>query len=683
MWRRVGEKLVQWRGFGLSAIATSATTIALQMTGAFQLLELTTFDQWVRLRPTESIDHRVVLVTIDEQDIAQLGQSVVSDGTLARLLEKIKLHRPSVIGLDLYRDLPVEPGHQALLKVFATTPNLIGIEKVLSAPNDSAIAPPPILRDRDQVAASDLVPDIDGRIRRGLLSMRVPSSSKEPKTILTLGTRLALVYLELHQIKPRRIDAEGKRFQLGKTQLVALRAHEGGYVQADSGGYQILADVRRERLELSRISLTALLNDTIQPDLLAGRIVLVGATAASLGSRFYTSYTTNVQTRSSGVELHASLASQLVSAALDGKPILRGVAEPLEWGWIFVWSWVGTMLGGSLRSLRSAVVVIPLTGVGLIGSVYVLFLWGWWVTTASAIVALGGAGLASRGLLIWKQLQHSNQALGNYAKTLELKVQERTHELIQQNLILEKAKQEAESANRAKMAFLANMNHELRTPLSIIYSTSELIAYDKSLNPKHRERLSVIDGSVQHLLELINSVLELARLEAGAVSVEPEEVPIWTELEALQTMFRPQAVAKGLEFCCIYALDLPTIHTDKQKLRQVLMNLLSNAIKFTDQGRVTLRVFSRPKTYSDPSARLHFEVEDTGAGIAADELERLFQAFVQTESGRKSRQGTGLGLAICRQFVHLMGGEIEVQSKASVGTVFSFSLPLQPSELPL
>jgi CHASE2 domain-containing sensor protein/nitrogen-specific signal transduction histidine kinase len=678
MWRRLGEKFVQWRCFGAMAIGSSATAIALQLTGAFQLLELTTFDHWIRLRPAAPIDRRVVLVTIDEQDIARLRRSAISDETLATLLQKLKQHRPSVIGLNLYRDLPVEPGHQALLDVFATTPNLIGVEKVLSAPNDSAIAAPPILRDRDQVAASDLVPDIDGRIRRGLISMRISSSSgKQTKTILTLGTKLALIYLASKQIEPERIDPDGTRIRLGKTQLVALENHEGGYVRADIGGYQILTNVRREHLEFSRISLTDVLQDKIPANLIAGRIVFVGATAASLGGRFYTSHTTSVETQSSGVELQASLANQLVSAALDGGPLLRGLSEPLEWSWIFLWSCVGTGLGGLLRSPRSGMVAIPVTVVGLFGGVYILFLGGWWLPTASAIAALGGAGLASRGLLMWKQLQQSNQALSDYAKTLELKVQERTHELIQQNLVLERARQEAEAANRAKTTFLANINHELRTPLSIIYSSSELIAYDKSLNPKHRERLSTIDRSVQHLLNLINSVLELARLEAEVVEPELQAVSLWAELEALQLMFRPQAVAKGLEFCCIYAPDLPkTIQTDGQKLRQVLINLLNNAIKFTDSGRITLRVFSRPAAQKN-SEQLHFEVEDTGAGIAPDELEQLFQAFVQTESGRKSRQGTGLGLAISRQFIKLMGSEIQVQSKIGGGTKFSFALPLQ------
>ena len=680
MWRRLGEKIIQWRCFGLTAIGTSATVTALQLTGAFQLLELATFDQWVRLHPNESINNRVVLVTINEQDIARLGRFPISDATLATLLEKLKQHNPRVIGLDLYRDLPVEPGHQALLNVFATTPNLIGVEKVLSTPNDSAIAPPPILGDRDQVGASDLVPDVDGRIRRSLISMRINGASQghPPRTIMTLGTKLALAYLEAEQIQPQRIGAKGKRIQLGKVQLVPLKENEGGYVRADTGGFQILSNFHRGNLASPRITLTDVLQNKIPADLISGRIVLIGSTDASLGGRFYTPHTINVQTQASGVELHASLASQLVSSALEGKHLLRGVPEPLEWGWVFLWSCIGAVLGGTLRSPRSALVLIPLTVVGLVGSAYVLFIVGWWVTTASAIAALSGAGVFSRGRLMWKQLQQSHQALSDYAKTLELKVIERTHELMEQNSALERAKQEAEAADRAKTAFLANINHELRTPLSIIFSSSELIAYDKALNPKHRERLGLINRSVQHLIDLVNNVLELAKLEAEAVTLELDNIAIKTELETLQAMFSPQVTAKGLEFCCEYASDLPTIiQTDKQKLRQVLMNLLTNAIKFTETGRITLRVFARPAAQPQYSSWLHFEVEDTGLGIAPEETHCLFQPFVQTETGRKSRQGTGLGLAICRQFVRLMEGDIQVESTVGKGTIFSFTLPLR------
>jgi CHASE2 domain-containing sensor protein len=147
-----------------------------------QLLESALLDQWFRLRPAESGESRVVIVTIDEPDISRLKQWPMSDATLAKLIQKLKTQQPAFIGLDLYRDLLVEPGHHELLQVYASTPNLIGIEKVLSDGNKPEVASPPVLRERNQVAASDLVLDTDGKVRRHLLSVRDPERQNQHDT---------------------------------------------------------------------------------------------------------------------------------------------------------------------------------------------------------------------------------------------------------------------------------------------------------------------------------------------------------------------------------------------------------------------------------------------------------------------------------------------------------------------
>ena len=241
--------------------------------------------------------------------------------------------------------------------------------------------------------------------------------------------------------------------------------------------------------------------------------------------------------------------------------------------------------------------------------------------------------------------------------------------------ITDREQSAAEAASRAKSAFLANMNHELRTPLAIILGYSELLNNDKTLTQKLRSHLSPIDRSVQHLLSLINNVLELSKIEAGAAILNVVEVNLWSLLEHVEEMFRLPAASKGLRFVCDRAPNLPcVIKTDENKLRQVLVNLLGNAIKFTDRGSIILRA-SCQKTDSE-QITLHFEAEDTGLGIAPDELDSVFDAFVQSETGRTSNQGTGLGLAISRQFVELMGGEIGVSSTIRHGTQFTIDLPV-------
>ena len=249
-------------------------------------------------------------------------------------------------------------------------------------------------------------------------------------------------------------------------------------------------------------------------------------------------------------------------------------------------------------------------------------------------------------------------------------------DLKQANEKLRLAMEAADAANQAKSVFLANMSHELRTPMNAVLGFSQLLSRESALSDHQRQLLATIARSGEHLLGIINNVLEMARIESGRVTVNPTTFDLHLLLDDLERMFRLRAEAKGLSFSVRRQGEVPRcVVADETKLRQVIINLLGNAVKFTESGgEIVLGVYSEEEP--GERLRLHVEVVDSGVGVAEKDVSRLFDAFFQTAAGRQVTDGTGLGLSISREFVRMMGGDLTVSSRVGEGSTFRFDVQI-------
>jgi adenylate cyclase len=393
---KLKNTIERWTGVLISIPTVAALVIGASWSGYLQGLELAALDRFFLARTQEKPDERITIVGISDRDIESIGKWPTDDATLSQAIEKIKIQKPRAIGVDLYRNLSVEPGHQKLINTFKTTSNLIGVEKFIG----DKIPPAPALAEQDRVAMADLLLDPDGKIRRALIA----SYTEDGQMKLGLATKLALMYLQEKNISLENIDNTNRQ-KLGKAIFSPITGKDGGYANIDWGGYQVLLNFRGSGKNFTIVSLSDVLAGKVDNNLLRDRIVFIGSVAPSLNDYFYTPLSNSHQksiNRMAGVVVHANITSQIVSAALDGRPMIQTIAEPWEWFLIFGCCLSGASL--SFVTLKQNVrqknffssikwivicVVFPATTLAIGG--YGLFIVGWWIPVMSPILAWTGA----------------------------------------------------------------------------------------------------------------------------------------------------------------------------------------------------------------------------------------------------------------------------------------------------
>lgn len=379
----------------IASLSISGLVIGMAQKGWIEPLELRVYDRMVRLRADEGSDLRLLLVEITEDDIRQLRRSTPSDATLAQAMENLQAHRPRVVGLDLHRDLPQEPGHADLQRQLQAS-NVIVINKLGNA-EESEIPPPPGV-DPAQVGFNDLVIDPDGIIRRGLLyGGPFPS----------FALQVALAYLREDGITPQPSLIDPNYLQLHQAVFIPLASRSGGYQTIDDRGYQIMLNYRSSKNLARRITLTQALNRQFEAGWVRDNIVLIGTTARSGKDLFYTPYSAAeaVDHQMAGVEIHGQMISQIVGAAVDQRLLLGFWPDWVEGLWIVGWTTIASLVAWWLRHP----ITLGLGSVGLLlglsGGGFLLLTHATWVPVMAPMVAV----LLSMGIVVTYRAQQAHR----------------------------------------------------------------------------------------------------------------------------------------------------------------------------------------------------------------------------------------------------------------------------------
>lgn len=395
--------------------------LGLRALGKLQPLDLAVYDRLLSFTaPPQARDSRILLVTVSEEDIQTLGTWPIPDGTLARLLENLQKHEPRVIGLDIYRDIPVPPGSDDLLALFVENRNMVTVRKLRDR-FSAGVPPPHMVSNGDLTGFNDLLVDSDGVARRGLLFI-----DDGQNVYTSFALLMAQLFLERDGILPVAAPANPEWLQLGRSTFIPLAGDDGGYISADTAGYQFLLDFSSGSAGFAWISLRDALAGNFAPELVRDRIVLIGSWAESTKDEFLVPVELTRTSRKimSGVELHACIVSQVLRAAIDGEPQMSFWADRYEALWICGWGLIGYLLGVKIRSLGWFVLWNGAAMAALTALSLFLFLGRVWVPVAPA----AGAELVTSTLitayLAHREKAHRNQLMRLFACHLSQEVAE-------------------------------------------------------------------------------------------------------------------------------------------------------------------------------------------------------------------------------------------------------------------
>lgn len=502
VWSRVCSDFIIRRIGLLPGFMAIFFVVLLRLGGSLQFLEWAAFDTFMRLRPKEAIDKRVLIVGINEADIRRIKKYPIPDKELALLLKKLYTYQPGVIGLDIFRDLPQEPGHKEFVQVLKETKNLIAVEKALPDISGATVSQPPIVSP-EQIGFSDALIDRDGKQRRSLLG----SSNINNQWRFSFPLQLARVYLNTKKIFLENVDDDVYGMRFAGVKLPRFLSNHGSYIHADAGGSQILINFRNRNTPFDIVSLSDVLAGRVEANRIRDKIVLIGMTSPSVKDYAISSA---INSRNSaliyGVEIQAHVVSQIVSAVLDKRKMLNSWADSWEYLWIVAWGIIGIGLGRFIRSPWKIIIYVTIANLFLLAACYGLLLLGWWIPFVPAFMLLA---LNYSAALV---------AFYKYDEALQLRIQDRqlvidqafdaihSQPLQKLSMMLRKAQSEPGLISEEFLAELQQLNQEMRDIYELV--RKEAVTELNSFYLRREERLDLQQPLHDILEEVYNDVLE-------------------------------------------------------------------------------------------------------------------------------------------------------------------------------
>lgn len=520
VWTRLKDEAAVWRVGALPGVVIIGLVVAARLTGLLQGLEWRALDQGLRLRPAESVDDRILIVGINEADIRRVGTYPIPDRDLAALIRKLQTHQPAAIGLDIFRDLPVQPGHADLVQAFRGSKNVIAISKVLPDLGGLTVNPPPTLP-LEQVGFADALLDSDGALRRSLLG----TTDAKETWHFSLSLRLAEIYLATQNILLGNGYRDPDAMRFDSVELTRFQPNSGGYVRADAGGNQVLLNFRSGTNPFRIVSLQDIQSGRVDPNWIRNRIVLIGIMSPSIKDIVSSSAIASANPPLIyGVEIQAHAISQIISAVLNQRPLLSVWSEGWEYLWIIVWGILGISLGRFIRVPLGILLGLAIAGITLIGISYGVLLLGWWIPVVPALMGLvlNGAGLAAS--LFYRYDQDLRSRLQDRQRVIDYTFNTIHNGPLQTLAKLLRQAQSQDVPSSQMLIELQQLNQELRSVYDLVRLDALVEGDQFYLNCDHE--LNLQEPLHEVLYEVYTSVMErdypcFQSLKVQLVTFEP------------------------------------------------------------------------------------------------------------------------------------------------------------------